>query len=191
MKRLIFLFPVCFVAGCITSAENTARIKDPSLIPLERSEAEPGQAYGRFRFERFRLIADFNHDGVSDMFLSYNIRMFGNAGGGFTLYKGNADGTYTEAGGIFLHPLAVNLREDSKGRSIITLYIRGGQTGKLIEYEVLETGFRELWSRHLSPNIGGPERDQQEYRRLFGEDARVKAQVSRTVNGVVEWEKYP
>ena len=185
------MFLVFFVAGCISSTHNLVRVKDPSLIPLERNEAESGQGYGRFRFERFRLVADFNHDGISDMFLSYDIAMFGNAGGHFTFYKGNADGTYTEVGGIFLHPLAVNLREDRKGQSIVTLYIRGGQTGKLIEYQVLETGFREISSRRLSPGDSGPDKDQQEYRRLFGEDARVKAQVSRTVNGVVEWEKYP
>ncbi|MHC4546787.1 MAG: hypothetical protein ACYSYL_20095 [Planctomycetota bacterium] len=119
MKRNILMFLVFFVAGCISSTHNLVRVKDPSLIPLERNEAESGQAFGRFRFERFRLVADFNHDGISDMFLSYDIAMFGNAGGHFTFYKGNADGTYTEAGEIFLHPLAVNLREDRKGQRFL------------------------------------------------------------------------
>jgi hypothetical protein len=39
--------------------------------------------------ERYRMLGDFNDDGIEDMALSCDINLFGNGGGEFSLYLRN------------------------------------------------------------------------------------------------------
>ena len=73
----------------------------PSVVPLRRV---PGEGWRSLK--RYRFVADLDFDEIQDLALSDDTGMFGNAGGWFTIFMGNADGTFSEIGGVFAHPLA-------------------------------------------------------------------------------------
>lgn len=162
--------------------EDYILIKDPSLIPLEKIPEEPGRSR-----ERYRLVADFNNDGIDDVALSYDTSMFGNAGGHFFLYLGKADGTYREIGSFFAHPLAINLKKTIKGEGTITTYAHSNAgSGYIVEERITSAGIFVVNRKLIQPGDAGVPEDKKLYGDLFG-TAGMKAEISETKDNIVTW----
>ena len=127
----------------------------------------------------YRITSDFNSDGISDLAISTTLNAFGNTGGIFAFYLGNTNGEYNKVGSIFMHALAANLRPVHDGEGLLTVYVRdGGPGGDLISYSVTKTGIVEKSKRYIRARDGGPEADQQLYQSFFGQNKRLKAELS-------------
>ena len=123
----------------------------------------------------YEITADFNGDGITDTAISDPLHTFGNAGGRFTFYLGTTNGEPANVGTVFMHPLAASLKTIKPGMGALTVYVRGGPSGHLINYIFTAGGIEKTTAVPLSPNAGGPQGDQELYSRYFGPDARLKA----------------
>ncbi len=166
--------------------EDYSLEKDPSMIPLEKIPEEPWRSR-----ERYRLVADFNNDGIDDVALSYDTSMFGNAGGQFFLYLGKGDGTYREIGSFFAHPLAINLKKTITGEGTVTTYARSNAgSGFIVEERITSVGIFMVNRKLIQPGDAGVPEDQKLYGDLFGNATRIKAEISETKDNVVMWKPF-
>lgn len=157
--------------------------KNPSMIPPVEIPEESWRSR-----ERYRLVEDFNNDGIDDVALSYETSMFGNAGGHFFLYLGMRDGTYKEIGSFFAHPLAINLEKTTEGESVISTYGRlNSVSGGIVERRVTDAGIFIVDSKFIHPGDEKVPEDQKQYLDLFGNAARMKAEISTTKENVITW----
>ena len=137
--------------------------------------------------ERYRIVDDFNNDGIEDVALSYEINMFGNAGGHFSLYLGKSGGGFRAVGYFFAHPSAINLQKSKKGEGIITTYARSNAgSGYLIGERITSAGIFMLHKKLIQPGDAGVPEDQKLYGDLFG-TAGMKAEISQTKDSSVRW----
>lgn len=130
----------------------------------------------QYNNDYFLLTADFNGDGITDTATSDSINApYGNSGGRFDIHLVDAAGQTNEIGCVHMHPQAANLKIVEPGKGELTVYIRGGPSGRLITYEVSTNGIKEIRSRPLSPNVTGIPADREIYKSYFDPDVRLKA----------------
>lgn len=159
---------------------------DPSLVPLRRVPGEDWRS-----LERYRLVADLDFDGIQDLALSHDTGMFGNAGGWFTIFMGNADGTFSKIGGVFAHPLAVSLtKREGSGGILATYHRMNSGSGSVIWYSVTPEGVTETGKREIFPGDSGTPEGRAEYARIFNNTDRLRPQTSKTKDGEVTWVDY-
>ncbi|MHC4099033.1 MAG: hypothetical protein ACYSWZ_10465 [Planctomycetota bacterium] len=177
MKKSTAIIFMAFLTSCATRYEWNA---DPSQDTLFMDELHSG--------ERFRILADFNDDGIQDMALSFDISLFGNAGGLFTLYLGNAQGQYRKHGDFGAHPMAVSLEKiDTKVR-LWTYERGGGWIGQIGYYEVLKDKLSEYHSITIHPGDSGTEMGNAIYEAVFkNSDLPITVERSVTKEGIVKW----
>ena len=124
----------------------------------------------------FQFTADFNGDGITDTATSDSLSaQFGNSGGRFNIHLVDATGHTNTIGCVHMHPLAANLKISEPGKGELTVYIRGGPSGRLVTYEITTDGIQEIRSRPLSPSDGGIQADRELYMSYFAPDVRLKA----------------
>ncbi len=153
-------------------------IADPSVYPLQKETLRSG--------ERYRLLADFNGDGIQDMALSYDTNLFGNASGHFWLYIGDGKGKYREHGVFVGSPRAVSL-EKFGAKVRIWLYLRGGAAiGVIGYYEVEKDKLSEYRSIEIHPQ--GTRMGNAIYEAVFeNSDLPIRVERSVTKDGIVRW----
>ncbi len=161
-------------------AVGSGWISDPSTTAIRKDDLHCG--------ERFRMLADFNADGIQDMALSSDIKHFGNAGGTFTLYIGNAKGEYREHSTFFAQIMAVSL-ETHGNETRLWIYSRGGGSVGRIGYRVvLKDRLSEYHSIEIHPGDSGTAMGNAIYKAVFQNSALpIKAERSVTKNGTVRW----
>lgn len=180
------VFAVITITSALQNAGDIEWIDDPSATPIPKYDWSSG--------ERYRLLADFNADGVQDMALSYDTKMFGMAGGHFTLYVANHEGMYRKIGEFFAHTRAIALEKhfsrDSRPLVRLWTYHRLSSTEGSIGYRIVEDD-------RLSPGDqlvihggdGGTKMSNDIYKAVFeNSDIPIVVERSETeVNGVVNW----
>jgi len=159
-------------------------ISDPSAKPLPRQEFPPQR--------RFRILADFNGDGIEDMALSTDTRMFGNAGGWFSLYLGNGEGKYREYDGFFAHPLAISLERRHEMVRLWTYHRGGGASGMLGFRRVEEAGLSAYERIQIHPGDGGTRMGNAMMDAVFdNSDIPILVESGDMVDGEEVWSRHP
>jgi len=157
---------------------------DPSSIPLKSIN---GIA------ERYRIIADFNQDGILDLALSYNVNFFGNGGGQFTLYLGTDGAKYLNSGKFMAHPSAsVIAIEKWNGNSRLWTYLHGGGgIGSLGHYYISEKGLSDFQGITIHPGDSGTKMGNAIIDAIFNHtDVPIEVQRSTTKDNNVVWKRY-
>ena len=153
---------------------------DPSIKAIAKD--------GIYSGERFRMLADFNADGIQDMALSCDTSLFGNAGGHFILYLGNASGKYIKYGGFFAHTMAVSLEKIGENVRLWTYVRGGGWVGKIGYYEVQTDKLSEYHSITIHPGDSGTKMGNAIYKAVNNNsDFPIIIEKSVTNSGVVKW----
>jgi hypothetical protein len=159
---------------------GTEWVSDPSTKALQKDEIRSG--------ERFRLLADFNADGIQDMALSFDASFFGDAGGQFILYIGNAKGEYRKHGEFFAHTMAVSLEKVGTRVRLWTYARGGGWIGQIGYYEVENDRLSEYQSITIHPGDSGTKMGNAIYEAVTNNsDLPVKLEKSVTDEGIVKW----
>jgi hypothetical protein len=177
MKKSTAIIVMALLTSCATRYEW---ITDPSQDTLYKDELHSG--------EHFRILADFNADGIQDMALSYDTSLFGNAGGHFTLYLGNAKGQYRKHGEFFAHTMAVSLEKIGTKVRLWTYVRGGGGIGQIGYYEVLKDKLSEYHSITIHPGDSGTEMGNAICEAVFkNSDLPITVERSVTKKGIVKW----
>lgn len=159
---------------------------NPSVVPLRQVPGEDWRS-----LERFRFLADLDFDGRQDLALSDDTGQFGNAGGWFTIFRGNADGTFSEIGGVFAHPLAASLtKRKGSGGILATYHHLNAGSGSVIWYSVTSEGVTETRKKEIFPGDSGTPEGRAECARIFNNTDRLRPQISKTKDGEVTWVDY-
>jgi len=156
---------------------------DPSLVPMDQ-KYKP-EYISLERYERYRYVADFNFDGIMDITLSVPVYTFGNGGGWYTLYRGNADGSFSKMDAAFLGGIG-SLVKRNAGNGVLCIYSHGGGGGgSLIKYSITSAGVNKISHKELL--LGDAGRDCDEYDRIFNEKDVLIRQISKTIDSKVIW----
>ncbi len=161
------------------------------LLPLVSTEtewiADPSTG---IRGEGYRVLSDFNADGLQDMALSCETHLFGKAGGQFTLYLANGNGEYREHGKFFAHPKAIALeRIEVNAKVRVWTYVRmGGWMGEIGYHEVEKDGLSQRHSMTIHPGSAGTRIGNAIYEAVItNSDPPVRVERSRVEDGIVKW----
>ncbi len=174
LTLLILLFIVCPLAF--------ADSNDPSLMPLPKIEKMSG--------ERYRILGDFNCDGIEDMALSVDISLFGNAGGDFDIYLRDNKDNLRKYASIFLHLKAIAIEKIGENVRLWAYRRSGGWIGDIGYYEVKAEGLSDYKSITIHPGDSGTEMGNAIYEAVFKNSAvEFRVEKSKTVNGAVNWIK--
>ncbi len=172
--------PVLLVAMLGLSARASEWIPDPSMVPSPRGPLHCG--------ERFRLIADFNGDGIPDLALSSDTSEFGNAGGVFTLYLQNERGLYREHGQFRTNPETVSLERIGPKVRLWLFHRLGGWIGQIGFHEGGEDGLSDFRGITIHPGDSGTPMGRAMAEAVFrNSDLPIQIQLSVTQDGVVRW----
>jgi hypothetical protein len=179
MKKTLVLLIVLMANLSIASEIWT---DDPSVLPLMTEEGIG---------ERYRMLGDFNGDGIEDMALSYDINLFGNGGGEFILYLQNKNKKYREYGKFLVHPYgdAVAIEKWGKETRLWTYSHGGGGIGDLRCYIVSGENLSDPEGLTIHPGDSGTGMGNAIYDAVF-KNSNVKIKVQRSVRkeGKVQWE---
>lgn len=163
---------------------------DPSSIPARDAD-------GKY-IERYRFRADFNEDGVRDLAVSVPLRMFGQAGGNFSLYIARSDGTFHSIGDVFLHPRAISIESASGELNLWTYSRASGSEGQLGYYVLSKENpantnptVSDFVGLTVHPGDGGTELGRSLYSTVFSEKYRVQVERSTTDAGKPRWSAWP
>ena len=168
----ICLLPLACLAG--------EWIEDPSAVPLLHDEGQSA--------ERYRILADFNGNGIMDMALSCSVSLFGNAGGQFTVYIQNEDGRFRRLGEFFGHPMALALERVGEKVRLWTYVRGGGWIGQIGFYDVKEDGLSDYHGITIHPGDSGTKMGNAIYEAVMrNSDLPITVERSRTENEKVEW----
>jgi len=184
MKKESFIQSVLMSASIVFFLMVTLTEADvhenPSEIPLIRDD-------GTYA-ERFRVLGDFNCDGIEDMALSIDTKMFGQSGIEMIIFLQDSSGSFLEYDTIFAKPeLIATERTISNPR----LWIYGrinAQSGILGYSEVLRDSLSDFMSLKIYPGDGGSAIGNALLNAVLNNsDIELKVEKSTTVDGKVKW----
>ena len=196
------------VAGCDENVQNCGghlqqnveiAQTDPSLISWDansidfHADNKLRQLYQKIyqgeQFERCRYVADFNYDGIMDLALSEPMYTFGTGGGSYTLYIGNADGSFKKLcehvfGGI----MSLKMRKAGKGILYVGSHCGGGCLS-VAEYSVSKSDIKKISSKtlYVGDYDNSLQEDNEECDRIFNDSDTLIRQYSKTTNVKVFW----
>jgi len=166
-------------------------VDDPSAGPPPHSPGQEGVSWrAAGDGERYRILGDFDGDGIEDMAVSGDAGLFGNGGGSFTLYLRNADGKYRERGTFWSHPTADAIAIERWNHTVRlwTYSHAGGGIGGIGYYDLTENGLSEFHALTIHPGDSGTRMGNAIYRAVFeNSDARLRVQRSHAKDGKIEW----
>ena len=155
-------------------------ISDPSRVPIIKTDRLSG--------ERFRVLADFNMDGLTDMALSDDMSTFGTGGIGWKLYMADTSGMYRKYGTFFTKPRLISLERLGSKIRMWTYGHISAQEGILACCRLGDTTFTECRSMVIHPGDGGTEIGNEIMKAVFrNSDVPLRVQRSATENGEVKW----
>lgn len=151
------------VATAATAAE---RLADPVQAFVEGYDPSGNDFLANVpeRTVLLRMRVDLDGDGRPDLAVS-DSSTWGNAGGQWLLFRGQADGAYVYWGTLFFSPGAASLRVTSPGAAELTLYVRtSASRGSLAVHRLDARGISRLSETTL--DLEQP-RDRQRYDATF------------------------
>jgi hypothetical protein len=139
--------------------------------------------------ERYRLRTDLNGDSTPDLVLSDPKQTFGTGGGNWNVYIANKSGGFDFAGRIGAQVGFIRAEVHNQTCRIWFWWRGGSQVGR-IGYYALENGIvKEPESIEIHAGDGGNDLGRSLFRSVFPEGANLDLEVSRTIDGKVEWAK--
>lgn len=172
------LFTIFIIVSCGSESDGvSSNSYDPSTTPIEG--------------ERYRMLADFNCDGLQDMALSDEISTYGTGGIGFTIYLRNSSGIYKKYDRIGT-PLGIISIECNWQNPRIWSYWHLSAASGIISYcEVTDSGLYNCGGMEIYPGDGGTVIGNSIMDAVFdNSDSEIKIQRSKTTDGAVEWVDY-
>src|SRR5215467_13972216 len=122
-----------------------------------------------------RVRADLDGDGWQDLALS-DSSTWGNAGGQWLLFRGQADGAYVYWGTLFFAPGSTALL----GRGELTVYVRtSAARGTLETYRLTATGITKIASRAMNLEAPG---DRQRYDAVLASGERLPVEFCKLID---------
>ncbi len=153
-----------------------------SITPLSKTEGMSG--------ERYRILGDFNCDGIEDMALSVDVSFFGNAGGDFDIYLRDNKSNLRKYASIFLHYRAIAIEKIGENVRLWVYRRCGGWIGDIGYYEVKAEGLSDYKSITIYPGDSGTGMGNAIYGAVLKNSAvEFRVEKSETVNGKVNWIK--
>lgn len=125
------------------------RLADPTQAFVEGYDPSGNDFFANVpeRTVLLRIRADLDNDGIADLALSES-STWGNAGGQWLLFRGQADGRYVYWGTLFFSPGAAAVRPLERGVSELTLYVRLSATrGSVQVYRATSQGLSRVSER--------------------------------------------
>ncbi len=176
MNRVIMI-AICLLPLACLAGEW---IEDPSAVPLLHDEGQSA--------ERYRILADFNGNGIMDMALSCSVSLFGNAGGQFTVYIQNEDGRFRRLGQFFGNPMALALERVGENIRLWTYVRGGGWIGQIGFYKVKEDGLSEYHGVTIHPGDSGTKMGRAIYEAVMtNSDLPITIEISKTEGEKIKW----
>ena len=153
---------------------------DPSSKPIPKHEGRSG--------ERYRIIGDFNADGIEDMALSIDISLFGNAGGHFEIFLREESGDLKRYDSVFLNPHVIAIEKHEQTVRLWIYHRGGGWLGSLGYYEIEKEGLSQFKGIVIHPGDSGTTIGRALYEAVFNNSqVMFKVEKSQTENGIVHW----
>ena len=193
MKNL-HLFPafivLLFVAACynVLVVKSVAKSKDewiddPSLaarplIPVDEYSSR----------ERWRVVGDFNGDGIEDMALSISISANGTGGNGFSIYLGRADGKFKKIAETWVKRGSFNVQERDGQYCLWAYYRLGPLDGTFECYHLGRENLQYVEKIPWEFDLYDIEPTYPEGYKLASK-ATLRLEISKTVSDTVTW--YP
>jgi hypothetical protein len=125
------------------------RLADPTRAFVEGYDPSGNDFFANVpeRTVLLRIRADLDNDGIADLALSES-STWGNAGGQWLLFRGQADGGYIYWGTLFFSPGAAAVRPLERGVSELTLFVRLSATrGNVQVYRATSQGISRVGER--------------------------------------------
>lgn len=173
---------VTLTSAIILNTHANSWISDPSKKIPNQTPYHQG--------ERYRIVADFNADGIQDMALSFDTKLFGTGGGHFDLFIQNEKGLFQKQGEFFTSPSSVSIEKVGNKTRIWTFSPGGGSAGTLA-YLVLSDGkLSAPKSIKISPGDSGTSLGNAVYDAVFKNSTHpIFVEKSEANNGTITWKK--
>lgn len=147
-------------------------VDDPSTIAPDSTLINPSG-------ERFRIIADFNLDNISDMAVSDDLSTIGQSGIRFTLWLGDDSGKYYKYESFWTTPHSVSIERRAEGEIRLWTYARvHAQEGLLMCQTFGEETFEKAQSIRIFTGDGGSAIGNATYASVF-DNSEVKFRFER------------
>jgi hypothetical protein len=173
MSVNVFL-TIAFVAAIAASPG------DPSDTPLPDN--------GISNRERYRVLGDFNGDGLRDFALSQSLSLFGNGGGPFDVYLADSRGGFRRIGETSCFPSGMVVEEYWRFNRLWVFRKMGGSEGYLGYHEIRDSTMTEFRSIEVFPGDGGTRIGNAILDAVMANsDVRLEIQMSKTVGDSVIW----
>ena len=167
----------CLLLVFVSAATGAERLADPTKSFVEGYDPS-GQDFLANVPERtvlLRVRADLDGDGWQDLALS-DSSTWGNAGGQWLLFRGQADGAYVYWGTLFFAPGSTALL----GRGELTVYVRtSAARGTLETYRLTATGITKIASRAMNLEEPG---DNQRYDAVLKSGKRLPVEFCKLID---------
>ena len=141
------------VVGLLTlvaiAGAASERLADPTQAFVEGYDPSGNDFFANVpeRTVLLRIRADLDNDGIADLALSES-STWGNAGGQWLLFRGQADGRFVYWGTLFFSPGSAAVRPLERGVSELTLYGRMSATrGSVQVYRATSQGIIRVSER--------------------------------------------
>jgi hypothetical protein len=148
MRHVPLVALLLLLAGAAVGAE---RLADPTQAFVQGYDPSGNDFLANTpeRTVLLRIRADLDGDGHDDLALS-DSATWGNAGGQWLLFRGEAVGGYTYWGTLFFAPGAAALRAPAPGGGELTIYVRTSVSrGTLATYRLTPAGITRARSQAL------------------------------------------
>jgi len=165
------------LAVFVSAATGAERLADPTKAFVEGYDPSGNDFLANVpeRTVLLRVRADLDGDGSQDLALS-DSSTWGNAGGQWLLFRGQADGAYVYWGTLFFSPGSTALR----GRGELTVYVRTSATrGTLETYRLTATSITKIASRAMNLEAPG---DRQRYDAVLASGERLPVEFCKLID---------
>ena len=165
------------LAVFVSAATGAERLADPTKAFVEGFDPSGNDFLANVpeRTVLLRVRADLDGDGFQDLALS-DSSTWGNAGGQWLLFRGQADGAYVYWGTLFFSPGSAALR----GRGELTVYVRTSATrGTLETYRLTATSITKIASRAMNLEAPG---DRQRYDAMLASGEHLPVEFCKLID---------
>ncbi|MCP4634340.1 MAG: hypothetical protein GY855_15545 [candidate division Zixibacteria bacterium] len=185
VQIIIFIILIVLYNPIYTAAETMYGV----ILPGGLVDNPYGEAPGGYQgvMKRYRIVDDFNYDGLDDVMISGGPHSFGNAGGCLDVFIDNGDGKYIKFPDYWCRPgfMVSEMKQPSIG--LLTTYYRGGISGgSLLNYSVSTERIEYLSSKDLDFSI---QENREYFHQLFSDSTKLKVDKGYCTeeNGKIIW----
>jgi hypothetical protein len=178
MRHVPLVALLLLLAGAAVGAE---RLADPTQAFVQGYDPSGNDFLANTpeRTVLLRIRADLDGDGHDDLALS-DSATWGNAGGQWLLFRGQAGGGYTYWGTLFFSPGAAALRASAPGGGELTVYVRtSASRGTLETHRLTSAGITRSSSQTV--DLEQP-LEQARYERALTAGARLPVEFCRLLD---------